>query len=205
MLEWGLFGLGEATAGLFLAHHYSNLGPYFGDLKGNEWPHFPLKKSPSLLEENFDSMLMNLTYIMSNKKLQNVSLLDLPAFGSKIENLKKDQMKQPNWPTEINFALLRSGANLSQVFVQYKTLLEHWANHMDKLFKEDQPTSFSHDMETNIFFNFTSYIIEDMKTFLCIIAGTLLYTYRTQANNRRGLYSKIITLLMDLGLNLREA
>ena len=54
MLEWGLFGLGEATAGLFIAYHYSKLGPYFGDLDGNKWPHFPLHKSPSLLEQNFD-------------------------------------------------------------------------------------------------------------------------------------------------------
>ena len=54
MLEWGLFGLGEATAGLFIAYHYSKLGPYFGDLDGNKWPHFPLYKSPSLLEQNFD-------------------------------------------------------------------------------------------------------------------------------------------------------
>ena len=32
MIEWGLFGLGQATSGWFLAYHYSKLGPYFGDL-----------------------------------------------------------------------------------------------------------------------------------------------------------------------------
>ena len=144
-------------------------------LKGNEWPHFPLQKSPSLLEEKFDRILMNLTYIMSNQRLQNVSLLDLPAFGSKIGNLKKDQKKQPNWPTETNFALLRSGANLSHVFVQYKTLLEHWTNHIDTLYKQDQTTSFSQNMETNEYLNFTSVITGNMETFLLTIAGTVFY------------------------------
>lgn len=31
MIEWGLFGLGEATAGLYLAYHFSKIGPYFGE------------------------------------------------------------------------------------------------------------------------------------------------------------------------------
>ena len=34
MIEWRLFGIGEATAGAYLAYHYSNLGPYFGDVEG---------------------------------------------------------------------------------------------------------------------------------------------------------------------------
>ena len=47
MLEWGLFGLGQATAGLFLAQHYSKLGPYFGDLKGRVLSALELKASYS--------------------------------------------------------------------------------------------------------------------------------------------------------------
>ena len=34
MIEWRLLGIGEATAGLYLAYHYSKLGPYFGDVEG---------------------------------------------------------------------------------------------------------------------------------------------------------------------------
>ena len=34
MIEWRLFGIGQATAGLYLAYHYSMLGPYYGDLEG---------------------------------------------------------------------------------------------------------------------------------------------------------------------------
>ena len=34
MIEWRLFGIGQATAGVYLAYHYSKLGPYYGDLEG---------------------------------------------------------------------------------------------------------------------------------------------------------------------------
>ena len=34
MIEWRLFGIGQATAGLYLAQHFSTLGPYFGDNEG---------------------------------------------------------------------------------------------------------------------------------------------------------------------------
>ena len=34
MIEWRLFGIGEATAGAYLAYHFSKLGPYFGDVEG---------------------------------------------------------------------------------------------------------------------------------------------------------------------------
>ena len=34
MIEWRLFGVGEATAGTYLAYHFSKLGPYFGDVEG---------------------------------------------------------------------------------------------------------------------------------------------------------------------------
>ena len=69
MIEWGLFGLGQATSGWFLAYHYSKLGPYFGDLDGNTWPHFPLHQGPSSLETSFDRILMNLTHIVSQANI----------------------------------------------------------------------------------------------------------------------------------------
>ena len=67
MMQWGIFGLGGAAGGLILAHHYANLGPYFGGTKENIWPHIPLHKEPTSLEESFNQLLANITYVMSNK------------------------------------------------------------------------------------------------------------------------------------------
>ena len=60
---------------------------------------------------------------------------------------------------------------LSQTFVQYKTLLEDWSNYVDKLYEDDHDTSFTPDMESNIFVDFTRLINVDMKTFIIAMAG----------------------------------
>ena len=83
MMEWGLAG---STAGLFLAFHHNLLGSYFGDSDGNEWPHVPLHRNPTDLENEFNQVLTNIVLKMSNGALKNISLLDLPAFGSTIGN-----------------------------------------------------------------------------------------------------------------------
>ena len=106
MIEWGVFGLGESTAGMFLAYHHKFLGPYFGNLNGHNWPHEPLSKEPSLLEKRFHQQLVKIAKEMSNGKLTNVSMLDLPAFGSKIAHLDKKHQIEANWPTELNFIIL---------------------------------------------------------------------------------------------------
>ena len=108
MLKRGMYGMEKASAGLFLAYHHSLLGPYFGDIYGNEWPHIPLQKKPTSLEHNFNQLLTSITFQMSNQALQNVSLLDLPAFGSTIETLKMGLKKQFVWPIKTNFAILTS-------------------------------------------------------------------------------------------------
>ena len=120
MIEWGLFGVGEATAGMYLAQHYSRLGTYFGDMDGNEWPHAPLHSVPTPLETNLNNYLTEITKELSYGKLKDISILDLPSFGSKIAHLQADQMKEPNWPTEINFALFKKNmGNMSSVFSEY--------------------------------------------------------------------------------------
>ena len=60
---------------------------------------------------------------------------------------------------------------LSQTFVQYKTLLEDWSNYIDKLYENDHDASFTPDMESNIFVDFTRLTNVDMKTFIIAMAG----------------------------------
>merc|ERR1712208_3127 len=130
-----MHGPGAAGAGVFLAYHHSMLGPYFGDIDGNEWPHIPLHKKPTSLEDDFNQLLTNITFVMSNGTLKNVSLLDLPAFGSSIVTLRKELKKQFLWPIKMNFALLKTNPsmNMTRIFMSYKTLTEDWANYMNQL------------------------------------------------------------------------
>ena len=40
-----------------------------------------------------------------NIPLHNTSVLDIPAFGSIVTNLKELHKDAPNWPIEVNFAI----------------------------------------------------------------------------------------------------
>ena len=173
MIEWGIHGLGGASAGLFLAYHHLKLGPYFGDVDGNEWPYIPLHKEPTNLEYSFNQLLTNITFVMSNETLNNISILDLPAFGSTIGTLKKGLRKQFVWPTKINFASIKlnPAENKTKISASYKTLTEDWANYMDQLDKKDHMKYFTSQMRNNKYLNFTQMIKADMKTFLITVAG----------------------------------
>ena len=64
MIEWGIYGMGEATAGTYLAYFYSKLGPYFGNddpENTNKWPHIPLSKPPTELEKNLNQLFVEIT------------------------------------------------------------------------------------------------------------------------------------------------
>ena len=173
MIEWGLYDLGSASAGLFLVHHHSILGPYFGDIDGNEWPHIPLHKEPMSLQNGFNQLLTNITFVMSNETLKNISILDLPAFGSTIVTLRKELKKQFLWPIKTNFALLKTNPamNMTKIFMSYKNLTEDWAYYMDQLDNEKSANFFTTEMENNKYLNFTMFIKADMKTFLTAMAG----------------------------------
>ena len=50
------------------------MGSYFADVFENEWPGIPLHKEPNQLENDFNQLLMDITFLMSNGTLKNVSL-----------------------------------------------------------------------------------------------------------------------------------
>ena len=163
---------------MYLAENFLTIGPYFGDLGGSNWPNVPLHKKPIPLEKIFHQLLTNLTFAMSNGAMENVSLLDLPAFGHTIETLRMDLKKQFNWPIETNHAYLTQNQNLnmSSLFMEYKTLMEDWGQYMDQLDKHSNDGYFTNLMQKNKHLNFTRFIVADMNTFLFALSGNL-HTY----------------------------
>ena len=142
-------------------------------VKGSEWPHIPLYKEPSMLEVKFNQILTRITEALSNGKLTEISILDLPAFGAKIDHLDKDHQKSPNLAKKINFAIRSSPrGNLTNIFFYYKTVLDDWNNHMESLHADIDPNyTFTYKMANNEFLNFTKFIKEDMRTFLLAVEG----------------------------------
>ena len=130
MMEWGILELGDLSAGLFLANHYSLIGPYFGSTDGPNWPHTPLSKEPSLQESYLHKEMMRVTEVLSNGTLKNISMLDLPAFGSKIAHLERQHRRVSNWPSEVNFSILdEMNVSLPIAFRNYKLLIDHWKSY----------------------------------------------------------------------------
>ena len=173
MIEWGLFGLGSASTGLYVAEYFLKLGPYFGDLGGSNWPHIPFNMKQTSLEEEFNELLTNMAFVISEGTLRNVSLLDLPAFGSSVATLRKDLKKQFNWPIETNNAILTKnpGLNLTKAFAEYKNLVEDWGHHMKHLGRNSDKVYFTLEMKNNKYLNFTRFINTNMETFLIAISG----------------------------------
>ena len=151
-------GLGDSSPGMFLAHHRSNVGPYFGSIEENNWPSAPLRKNPSPLEAKFHEQMMRITEILTNGSLVEISILDFPAFGSKIANLELKHRRESNWPTEMNFALLdENQGSIENMFYDYKTLLIHWKQYMTKMYLKEPDAVFTPLMENTQSFNFTRY------------------------------------------------
>ena len=177
MIEWGILGLGDASAGTFLAYHYPSLGPYFGNIDAQNWPHSPLSDMPSKLESDFNRQMTKITEIISDGLLKNVSIMDFPAFGSKFARLRLRHTIEPNWPTELNFAILQgSHDTTSNLFQNYKTLILDWKTYMEKIALEDPTAHFTPTMKNNHHFKFTEHIKADMTAFLIATHGSFLTT-----------------------------
>ena len=124
------------------------------------------------------------TFAMSNGRLRNVSILDFPAYGSRIAQLEKHQKNEPNWPTEINFSILENYPDdLPSVFTEYKMLLDQWDRYMENLLESNSKANFTTEMGNNRFLNFTSNIRKDMETFLITIQGSFLSPFRNSSKN----------------------
>ena len=64
---------------------------------------------------------MKLTKQISLGNIIGASILDLPAFGSKMSRLNDLYTDDANWPNEANFAFYnKSSGNLSAAFKQFK-------------------------------------------------------------------------------------
>ena len=131
------------------------------------------------MEEKFNHLLTRITEVLSDGRTKDISILDLPGFGAKLDHFEKGHQKSPTWPTEINFALHNSlKGNLSQVFLLHKILLNDWKHYMKGLYNTDRVAdTFTYEMEHNEVLNFTKYIKEDMKSFLWSVAGKKLLSF----------------------------
>ena len=209
LIQLGYYGPSQATVGSYLAHHRKRLGPYFTNSINNRWPYQPLNREPNGDEKLLNDFMIKLTESLSHftngmdsGRLKNVSILDLPAFGSRLSYLNEFQTNTPNWPNEVNFAILDhyNSTELGFKFETYKYLIRLWSTYVDEIMKNvtatneieypfaivrrnvttSEETKFPPDVVKNPF-NFTQYIQDDEITFLQIYT----HAYPTGRNNSK--------------------
>ena len=101
---------------------------------------------------------MRITEKLTNGSLADISILDFPAFGSKIANLELKHRRESNWPTEMNFALFNENRdNIENMFYDYKRLVIEWKSYMTKMYLKEEDAVFTPLMENTPSFNFTRY------------------------------------------------
>ena len=177
LIQLGYYGPYGATAGMYLAQHKEELGSYFTNSEDNNWPHQPLSYYPNPKEKLLNEYMIKLTYALSDitnstfnrwqyqllnedinnteinsRRLGNISILDFPAFGSRVPNLTKFFINEPNWPLEVNFAILNRymSTELSEKFRTQKHLIKLWETYMNFILKEETTQSnFSIEAPTN--------------------------------------------------------
>ena len=173
LIEWGYYGTAEATGGLYLAYHAEKLGNYFKNSYQNHWPYNPLHDQPNALEIKLNELLKKMTEEISNGKLKGTSILDLPAYGSRILTLDNHQITESNWPNEVNFAIYGEHGNMSQAFSHYKNLSHFWREYIDSINEEKliPDSKFPPRLIQNQF-DFSNLIVEDFSTFFKVISGS---------------------------------
>ena len=107
VIEWGIYGLGESSAGMFLAFHHASIGPFYGNDDGDSWPNSPLNTPPTQLELDFNTLMMKITEDYTKGTITDVSILDISAFGSNLASFNK-HAEVTNWPTELNFEIYKA-------------------------------------------------------------------------------------------------
>ena len=174
------------AAGSYLSHHMRRIFSSDSYILPNteyEWPAKPFNQENSdELALDLNQYLMSMTYALSNAKVKNVSLLDLPAFGSMLGSFKGHCSFAASWSIQQNMAIynqLMSSNNYTWsknwgfgLYLECDVLIQLWKEYMTRPKGNDFPPK----IKSNEYFNFTGYIKDDMPTFLAAYSASFLNT-----------------------------
>ena len=164
-----------SSPGQYLAYHMDTmLGEKSYLSQSTKWPYNgPFNKMPDNLTLELNKYFMDVAFESSNGKLSEVSILDLPGFGSMFHSFtKKDACESSPWSYQLNMALyneLTKRHNLTwseawkwNLLDNCRELVHQWGEYV----KDPELNPFPPSVLNNTFFNFTRHIKEDMTTFL---------------------------------------
>ena len=175
----------------------------------NDWSLVPLQvsdknKKPTELEMKINTVMEKITYHISGGRLKNVSILDLPGFGS-MTDFNRRLSKEPT-----NMALLKQWQEnldsgipnpFEDLFNEHYDLGSMWEKYM----ANPKETPFPPKMKSHNIFNFTKFILEDFETFLFAIKESHLTTQESNKDYSLRNIAKEIFTSLNTGKSFSEA
>ena len=160
------------SPGQYLTYHIERiLGEDSYLSQSTDWLYSTFEEKPDDLTLELNKYFINVTHELSNGKLSDVSILDVPGFGSMFHSFKKPCEKSP-WSLQLNMAIYNQLMKMSNftwseawnwdLFYDCSGLVYQWGEYM----KDQESNPFPPSEINNTFFNYTKYIEEDMTTFL---------------------------------------
>ena len=163
------------SPGQYLAYHMERmLGEESYMSQSIMWPYVPFDTKPDDQTLALNKYFMNVAHELSNGKLSEISILDVPGFGSMFHPFKKScssyDYSQPPWSLQLNMAIYNQLIKKYNFSWSWKDDLrsncEDLAYHWEQYMKDPEANPFPPTVINNTFFNYTKYIKEDMTTFL---------------------------------------
>lgn len=196
---------------------------YISEQLDVKWPSYPLKFKPSGLRLSLNKVLTNMALGLSNGAWKNVSILDVPGFGSMVNDFDpvikqsmgifsamfgKTELCGIPWNNQLNMAIFNEMAKSYSWSKTWENTINTECLNMKKLWKKYMTTfnatDFPPAIGNNTLFNYTNSIKDDMPMFLAVYAASFQTSLNQNQVQKDNKLTSNETTQMDVPLLLRE-
>ena len=213
--------------GLYLMYYNKLFGTnywesYISEQLNTKWPSRPFYYKPNGITLSLNKVLTNMALELSNGAWENVSILDVPGFGSMVNNFdtvikkgmgifgafSKTELCGIPWNNQLNMAIFNEMARSYSWSKTWEKTINTECLNMKKLWKKYMTTFNATDFPpargNNTLFNYTNSIKDGMTMFLAIYAASFQTSLNENQEQQDNKFNSNQTTKMDITQMLRE-
>jgi hypothetical protein len=212
--------------GLYLMYYNKLFGTnywesYITEQLNTKWPSQPFYYKPNGITLSLNKVLTNMALELSNGAWENVSILDVPGFGSMVNNFdtvikqgmgifsfSKTEVCGIPWNNQLNMAIFHEMARSYSWSKTWEKTINTECLNMKKLWKKYMTTFNATDFPpargNNTLFNYTNSIKDGMTMFLAIYAASFQTSLNENQEQQDNKFNSNQTTKMDITQMLRE-
>ena len=213
--------------GLYLMYYNKLFGTnywesYISEQLNTKWPSRPFYYKPNGITLSLNKVLTNMALELSNGAWENVSILDVPGFGSMVNNFdtvikqgmgifggfSKTEVCGIPWNNQLNMAIFHEMARSYSWSKTWEKTINTECLNMKKLWKKYMTTFNATDFPpargNNTLFNYTNSIKDGMTMFLAIYAASFQTSLNENQEQQDNKFNSNQTTKMDITQMLRE-